>query len=223
MIPDSSAASEDIRRYFAGRTWPTTRAGTYLLAERHALLRNTASELAADTSALRICDVGCGAGTDLEMWASLGVAESQLAGTELIVERAEAARRRLPSADIRVVDGFALPFASGVFDMCTGSLVLSTVASEAQRRQLLAEMRRVTAPDGLVVVYDFALRKPWNRHVVAITREGLAKLWRPPDKVRHAAPFLPALRLLLRMPRAIARPLIRLLPRTHRLSIWRDR
>ena len=69
-------------------------------------------------------------------------------------------------------------------------------------------------------VYDLAIRKPGNRHLTAITTGGLARLRRAPDEVRWAAPLLPALDIALRPPQADRSRVIRVPPRTNRLSVW---
>lgn len=213
--------ADRIRKYFESARWPASPGRAHIAEERMALLQTAVSTLAKPLAALTICDVGCGGGADLARWRDAGVAEPALAGTELIPARAALAGELLPEADVRVVDGFGLPFAAESFDVCTASLVLSTVPSLALRRQLLAEMARVTARDGLVIVYDFIVSKPWNRSVSSVTTKQLSRLWRRPDAVHAAAPFLPALDVALRLPMGMGvRRLIRFLPRTHRLWIW---
>jgi len=211
-----------IGRYFdnAGpRPWWAAR--QYLLEERRRLLERVARGLRQPPAALRICDLGCGDGADLAFWASLGVPPGQLAGTELIPERAGLSRERVPEADIRDVAGFDLPFADDSFDLTTASLVLTMIRDDALRRGLFEEMWRVTAPGGRVAVYDFAVRKPWNRQVVALNRARIAALGRPPDASSGAAPLLPLLGLALRLPAALRDPAVAILPRTHRLWVWR--
>jgi ubiquinone/menaquinone biosynthesis C-methylase UbiE len=119
------------------------------------------------------------------------------------------------------VDGVALPFADAQFVVTSASLVLSTILRPAARETLLQEMARVTAPNGVVIVYDFTVKKPWNRQVRAVSTRELARHWRPPDEVKHAAPFLPVLTIARQLPDRVARRLVRLLPRTHRMWVWR--
>jgi ubiquinone/menaquinone biosynthesis C-methylase UbiE len=173
------------------------------------------------TRQLRVCDVGCGDGSDLATWRAAGVPESMLAGTELVAERSALAQSRLPEADIREVAAFDVPFPSASFDLCTASLVLSSIKSGDDRARLLREMARVTRPGGVVACYDFVISKPWNRHVEAVTTRELTRYWRSPDDIRLAAPFLPVLGAVLRLPTLIRGSLIRTLPRTHRVWIWR--
>lgn len=174
-----------------------------------------------DGERLSVLDVGCGTGNDLALWRSMGVPEENLAGTELVRDRAAEASARLPSAEIVLTEGFTLPFASERFHLTTASLVLSTILDPGRRRLLFSEMIRVTAPGGVVAIYDFRVRKPTNRAVTAITRSRAARMGRNPDQVQLAAPFLPALPLVLRLPRALRRGLLRLLPRTHVMYLWR--
>lgn len=212
-----------IREYFESTEWRPTPAREYLVRERRALLRTLVTGLERLPADITICDVGCGAGSDLVGWRDAGVPESSLAGTELLAERAAIAQEALPSAEIHVVDGFELPFGSGTFDVCTASLVLSTIRAQRQRQRLLLEMARIVRPGGVVMVYDFAFKKPWNVSVVAVTTGGLADLWRRPDAVFRAAPLLPALGIALRLPAWIGGFTIRLLPRTHRVWAWHRR
>lgn len=223
----SAAESADevarIRRYFGGAAWCRWSSGReYLLAERHRLLTDAAKlAVAGEGERLRVLDVGCGTGSDLAFWRSTGVPDEDLAGTEVLPERAAEAKARLPSAEIVLTEGFTLPFAAGRFRLTTASLVLSTILDAGLRRLLFSEMMRVTAPGGIVAVYDFRVRKPSNHGVTAITRSRAAHLGRDPDEVRSAAPFLPLLPLVLRLPRPLRGRVLPLLPRTHAMYLWR--
>jgi ubiquinone/menaquinone biosynthesis C-methylase UbiE len=223
MNEASRDESERIRRYFARRSWRTWPGGrAYLVAERSRLLARIAKILDRPVQALQICDVGCGSGQDLLYWAELGAEEGNLAGTELSADRAATARGRLPRADIRAVDGFAIPFTDGRFDLTTASLVFSTIKEPALRRNLFHDMWRVTRPGGMIAIYDFRVRNPRNREVVAMTSLRINELYTQAPFARwSAAPFLPALPTALRLPAALRGLAIRILPRTHSVWAWR--
>ena len=174
-----------------------------------------------DASSISICDVGCGRGDDLRFWREAGVPANALAGTEAVAENARQAGLAIEGADVRLVDSFELPFEDGQFLVTTASLVLSTILDPALRRLLFQEMVRVTAPGGAVLVYDFRVRKPTNRNVAAMDRRRTALLGASPDATWRAAPFLPALPMVVRMPRWLRRLAMPLLPRTHVLYVWR--
>lgn len=216
--------SERIRRYFkeSGRwqAWPAGRA--YLVGERRRLLQRVADTLiSVPLGDLTVCDVGCGSGDDLAFWAGIGVPEDRLAGTELSADLAQQATARLPQADIRVVAGFEIPFASERFGLTTASLVLSTIRDDRLRRRLFEEMLRVTAPGGAVAVYDFRVKRPTNTNVVAMTRRRIGQLGQAPNFVRAASPLLPIVSLVLAWPDPMRAMAIRLLPRTHTVWAWR--
>lgn len=221
MMADPDAREADrIRAYYEEATWGASDGRRALVAERRAVLERLVRERLPPLAELSVCDVGCGAGSDLARWSEIGVPQSGLFGTELIAERAVAARARLPGASIQTVEGFEIPHADGSFDLVTASLVLSSILERGSRRALLAEIGRVARPDGIIAIYDFRVRKPWNPNVVAITRDELSAVLGPPTAEHRLAPFLPLLDLALHSPEALREPLLRLLPRTHRLYVW---
>jgi SAM-dependent methyltransferase len=193
----------------------------FVLAERRSLLRAAVDRLLpVRRDDLRICDVGCGAGGDLESWARAGVAVTNLAGTELLAEPLNEARRLLPDSNLRLVNDFTVPWPDGSFDVTSSSMAMSSILSQSSRRELFVEMLRVTIPGGVVAIYDFHVRKPTNRHVIAMNRKRIAALGMRPIESWRATPFLPLLKYALRLPSALRRPAIALLPRTHTLWIW---
>lgn len=210
-----------IRAYFGEASWRPSAGRGLLVAERRRLVEQVVREmLATPLPQLTVCDVGCGSGADLERWRSLGVTEERIFGTELVRARADEARRALPGATIESVDGFQLPFADASFDLVTASLVLSTTRDGDNRRQLASEMWRVTRAGGILAIYDFTIRKPWNRNVVAIRRAELAGALGRPLATHRLAPFLPLLDFALKLPFPLRSALLGVLPRTHRLWVW---
>ena len=224
-VARAKAETARIRGYFSraagswGR-WPVGR--SYLATERQDLmLRAIRTFVARDVVGMSVCDVGCGDGGDLSFWRDAGVPVGSLAGTEIVAENARKAHSTVAGADIRLVDSFELPFEDGRFLVTTASLVLSTILDSSLRRKLFQEMVRVTAPEGVVLVYDFKVRKPGNRNVLALNRRRARLLGGgPPYAEWHAAPFLPALPAVLRLPPLVRRLGLRLLPRTHVLYAW---
>lgn len=232
----SSGATEDseadgvqaevdrIKGYYAVRVEPqrSRAVDDYVLEERRHLLRSLLIKLARRPMAdLRLCDVGCGEGSDLAFWAAQGVPQSHLAGTELQPHLLREARSRLSGADLREVDGFMIPFPDASFDVVLASLVFSSILDGRARARLFAEMRRVAAPGGIVALYDFRIRKPSNPNVVAMTRIRIAELGVKPALTVGLTPLLPVLPLVLRLPGPLKSVALRGLPRTHAISIWR--
>ena len=221
-MPEASSEADRIRSYYRDASWTASPGRQFLVAEWRAQIAREISELGLDFSALRVCDVGCGTGSDLQRWTELGVPEAQLSGTELIRQRAEAARGALPGATIEHVNGFEVPFPENGFDVVTASLVFSTVVASDGRRRLAAEMRRVADKGGVIAIYDFRISKPWNPNVRPVRDRDLTSVLGPPWRRLKVGPFLPVLDLALRLPASTAQPIVRMLPRTHRIWMWRS-
>jgi ubiquinone/menaquinone biosynthesis C-methylase UbiE len=214
--PQAYAYSRSARRRWDHRN-PGNAAARRELAD--ALL-----EVARDTLAARlpILDVGCGTGWWLETLGSTGAAGSDLHGIELDPRRAEAARRRVPTAGIAVGDATALPYPDGRFGLVTLIVLLSSLPSTRAIVGALCEARRVLAPGGTIAVYEPRIPNPLNRAVRLVRacdfdRAGLVPrvegtLTLVPQVGRRLGPLTPTLHAALsRVP----------LLRSHRLTVYR--
>jgi SAM-dependent methyltransferase len=107
-----------------------------------------------------VLDLGCGYGRvaaelDSSGWRSVVAADSSAAMVRLARERAPHARH--------VVAGAPLPFADGRFGGALLFAVLTCLPDPAAQRDLVAELRRVVRPGGLVYASDL-LRQGDARH-----------------------------------------------------------
>ena len=77
----------------------------------------------------------------------------------------ERARHENPRAEYSLYDGGRLPFDDATFDLAFAINVLHHV-DPRDRRPLVAELGRVTKPDGLVAVFEHNPLNPLTRRVV---------------------------------------------------------
>jgi SAM-dependent methyltransferase len=113
---------------------------------------------------VRVLDVGCGSGRILEQLRDLG----PLAGLDSSADAVQAARERLPEADLREGVAEELPWTSGEFDL---TLALDVVEHTPDDRRTLSELRRVTRPGGRLVITVPAYQALWSDHDVASGHE----------------------------------------------------
>ena len=97
-------------------------------------------------SGTRLLDVGCGAGMAMQLATGRGANVSGIDAAETLLD---IARSRVPGADIRQGDIEALPFADQTFDVVTG---FNSFQYAGNPREALIEARRVTKPDGSIVI-----------------------------------------------------------------------
>ncbi len=107
-------------------------------------------------AAAAVLDYGCGQGRLCGELAQQGY--RHLIGVDSSGAMIAAAQRAHPGIDFRVVDGALLPFADGQFDAILLFAVLTCIASDRAQRQLLAGLRRVLRPGGLLLVSDYPLQ-----------------------------------------------------------------
>lgn len=174
-----------------------------------------------DTAALRLVEVGCGAGGNLLELLRLGFRPAHLQGVELLPQRLALARELLPPAvALHGGDACALALPEGSQDIVYVSTVFSSLLDDTFQQRLADAMWRWVKPGGAVLWYDFSVDNPANRDVRGV----------PLSRVRELFPHgrIDARRVTLAPP--IARRVVRVHPslytvfnalplmRTHRLA-----
>jgi SAM-dependent methyltransferase len=97
----------------------------------------------------RVLDIGCGAGRVLAYLLMIG---AEAHGIDLAPNMVEYCRQTLPDADVRLGDASALrESVEGRFDAVIAPDNLIDVFDDAARRQVIADIREVLAPDGLFI------------------------------------------------------------------------
>lgn len=111
-----------------------------------------------------LLDVGCGVGL---LHRRLAGCVKAVAGTDLSAGSLARAAVDNPAFDYRLQVEDTLPWPASAFDASLAVCVFHHVP-ESRRRHLVAEMRRVTKPGGLVVLIE---HNPWN----LLTRVAVAR------------------------------------------------
>ena len=152
---------------------------------QRALLRMFARRRIADLGALRLLEVGCGAGGNLLELLRLGFAPDRLAGIELLPARCAQARAVLPQA-LRLIEGDALQadVAEASQDIVFVSTVFSSLLDDGFQQRLAAAMWRWTKPGGAVLWYDFTVDNPRNPDVRGVPLARLRALF-PQARMHH--------------------------------------
>jgi len=169
---------------------------------QRALLRLFNTLGLTDLRTLRLLEVGCGAGDNLLELLRLGFTPANLRGAELLPERLQLARERLPQGvTLQGGDASQLDIAPASLDIVYQSTVFSSLLDDAFQQQLADAMWRWVRPGGGVLWVDFTVDNPRNRDVRGV----------PLARVRQLFPQgrLQAQRVTL------APPLARLVCRVH--------
>ncbi len=188
---------------------------------QRALLRRLVAEGRTDLAALRLVEVGCGAGGNLLELLQLGFLPEHLSGLELLPERHAQARQRLPAATaLWRGDASVAPVEAGSQDLVLQSTVFSSLLDDAFQQRLADAMWSWLRPGGAVLWYDFVVNNPHNPDVRGVpvarirqlfpqARIAVDRVTLAPPLARRVCAWHPALYRVFN-----ARPLLR----THRLA-----
>jgi len=151
-------------------------------AFRHERRRRLAAEMLHRAGAFpqphhHCLEVGYGTLGRLAELIDWSVPLDHLHGIELDAQQAEIARRRLPSADLRVGDARDMPWPDSTFQLVIASTLFSSISDTAERKMVAREITRVLTPGGALLCYDFAVGSPGNPRVRKLTRRELAALF----------------------------------------------
>lgn len=162
----------------------------------------------ADLAGVDVLEIGCGSGSNLQELLLLGATPENLVGNELLPERVDQARRRLPQV-VRIFPGDAsqLPFGEASFDIVYQSTVFSSILNDGLQRRIAEAMWRWVRPGGGILWYDFTFNNPANPDVRGVPLGRLKALF-PQGRVS-------ARRVTLAPP--ISRRVVRLHPKMYGL------
>lgn len=188
--------------------------------------RRVASELLVEKGhfpkrGIRCLEIGFGKLGWLGDCIAWGLSERDLYGIEVDEERASVARRALPSANLIVGDASKMPWDDKYFDLVILSTVLSSVTSVSIRRMIAAEVDRVLAANGAILLYDIAVRNPWNEDLLPVGRKQIIELFPGLEIISRSVTLAPPIaRFAARTSWTLA-TFLSALPaiRTHRLSL----
>ena len=184
MNEPEAVAARYARRDAGDRYSPLRPEVNRLLQERQrALLRLLAAADIGAVHDLRLVEVGCGSGGNLLELLQLGFSPQHLQGIELLPDRLELARQRLPAAlSLRAGDASQAPIAPASQDLVLQSTVFSSLLDDAFQQQLAQAMWRWLKPGGAVLWYDFTVDNPRNRDVRGVPLARVRQLF-PQGKV----------------------------------------
>jgi len=115
-----------------------------------------------ETANLQVLDLGSGTGvTDSFLTPHM----TKLSGAEVSPGVIETASTRNPTVSYRIYDGLTLPFDNATFDLVFTICVVHHVPVE-KRELFFSEMRRVTKPGGINIVFEHNPFNPLTQHVV---------------------------------------------------------
>lgn len=116
------------------------------------VVRQIALKMYTPKKGMRILDVGCGTGLNLELYRQAGC---ETWGIDLSPSMLDVARDRLGrQANLYAGDATDMPYTDRFFDLVVAMLTIHEMSKEI-RQEVLCEMVRVVKPGGHLIITDF--------------------------------------------------------------------
>jgi SAM-dependent methyltransferase len=171
---------------------------------------------------LRLAEVGCGDGANLLQAVQLGFDPAHLTGLELLPERVQAARLRLPAA-VSLIEGDATqaPLPPAGQHLVLAYTVFSSLLDAGFRQRLADAMWSWLQPGGAVAAYDFTWNNPRNPDVHGMPLAEWHRLFRQGRFTTRRLTLAPPLARRAAAVHPVLARMLNLLPplRTH-LLVW---
>jgi SAM-dependent methyltransferase len=131
-----------------------------------------------DLRRLSLLDVGCGYGGHLLDFLRIGIRPENLAGIELMADRAAVARSRLPAAvSLYESDASSVNIAVASYDIVFQSVVFSSFLDNRFQSEVAERMWSWVKPGGGVLWYDFIYDNPNNKDVRGVRVSRIKQLF----------------------------------------------
>lgn len=128
---------------------------------------------------IRVLEIGCGYGHNLQALIRLGVHPKNIVAVELIPERVELAKSLLPQ-DTHIFEGDALSydFQNNEFDIVLLSTVFSSILCQDTKTKLAQKCLSLLAPKGGILFYDFFWTRKGSDYIKPISIKEIKSLFK---------------------------------------------
>lgn len=141
-----------------------------------------------------LLEIGCGNASEIINFLRLGFNAKNLVGNELLVDRAIAAKEKVP-AHLKIINCNALDleFDPNSFDIVYQSMVFSSILDDNFKKELANKMWNLAKPGGGILWYDFTYNNPMNNDVKGITYKKIKELFPESKIIKYRLTLAPPL------------------------------
>lgn len=137
----------------------------------------------SDLSNLNVFEVGCGLGDNLLHLIRLGANPEKLTGSDIIEERINTAKKRLPISTTLIVENSSKSkHYLKSFDLILQFTVFSLILDEREQAELAQKLMSMLTDDGYILWYDFLINNPKNSLVRGCSKKRISQLF-PHSKI----------------------------------------
>ena len=148
------------------------------LQERQRGILNYLNLYKKNVNELRLLEIGCGGGGNLLELLRLGFQPENLVGNDLLSERLDEARHKLPNS-INLIKGDAssINYRNNSFDIIYQSTMFTSILDNTLQQNIANKIWDLLKPGGACLWYDFKYNNPNNSDVQGIKLRRIKQLF----------------------------------------------
>ena len=169
-ITDATSTKENLQRWEprpGTHGWPPpARVIAGLVSRWEAVLQASLkmADLGMSIPSASVLEVGAGYGDGLRPLLSAGFSPANMTGVDLLEERLEIARERLPGVTFLCANAGDMKenFESNSFDVVFEQFCCCHVPDEELKQKMASEMIRIAKPNGFILIHDWRRSASWR-------------------------------------------------------------
>ena len=176
-----------------------------------------------DLSKLDIFEVGCGYGDNILNLIKLGASPDRISGSDILNNRIEAAKVRLPDAVNLFIEDSSEKnhIKDNSFDLILQFTVFSSILSDQMQSELASNLTNQLRKGGYLLWYDFIYSNPKNKSVRGVSKTRIKELFPSTEILFKKVTLAPPLGRALVRHLPFLYPILNMFPflRTHTFAL----
>lgn len=128
-------------------------------------------------SEVKVLDMGCGLGHELNRLKEVGFSAKNLYGVDINADRIKKAQSDYPDISFKTISAIETGYDNDSFDIVMLYTVFSSIPDKGLKHKIAQEAARIVKPGGMIVIYDMRYPNPMNSKINPLRLKEVSELF----------------------------------------------